>query len=148
MTSLTKRLDAPALGALGCPSAAGCRCGDGAMRMPLARDPPLAQRLDAVVIDTETTGLDAAHARGSSQIGACRIRGAEPIESGNSRRSLIRACRSPPRPRPIHGISDADVRGAPSVCGGRAGDRRASQRELVVIGHSIGFDLAVLEARA
>ena len=45
----------------------------------------------------------------------------------------------------IHGFDDAAVADAPRLCGRLAGVRRASFGDTVLIGHSIGFDLAVLE---
>ncbi|MBX9773415.1 MAG: CBS domain-containing protein [Xanthobacteraceae bacterium] len=99
--------------------------------------------IDAVVLDTETTGLDAANAR-VIEIGAVRLNGGR-IADAPPLRCLVR----PDIPIPaastrIHGFSDAAVSDAPRFAAvwpdfaGYVGDT-------VLIGHSIGFDLAVLE---
>ncbi len=98
--------------------------------------------LDAVVLDTETTGLDPAKAR-VVEIAAVRL-AAGRIETEDAFRRLVR----PNEPIPqaatrIHGIDNATVADAPSF--------RDVWPEFstyldngVLIGHSIGFDLAVL----
>ena len=99
--------------------------------------------IEAVVLDTETTGMEPRSAR-IVEIGAVVVAdGAVRLEE--SFRSFVAA----PQPIPtaataIHGISDADLAGAPrfeavfpdlvGFIGGRA-----------VIGHTIGFDLAVMK---
>ena len=98
--------------------------------------------LDAVVIDTETTGLDPVEAR-IVEFAAIRILG------GRLSDEMFRGLVSPGVSIPaaataIHHIDDAKVAGAPSFAkvwpalvdfiGG-----------IVVVGHNIGFDLAVLE---
>ena len=98
--------------------------------------------LDAVVVDTETTGLDPAEAR-IVEIAAIRIVGGR--LSDETFRSLVSPGVSiPPAATAIHHIDDAKVAGAlrfadvwPALVDfiGRA----------VVIGHNIGFDLAVLD---
>lgn len=99
--------------------------------------------LDAVVLDTETTGLDPARAR-VVEIGAVRIHNGR-VDEGATLRLLVR----PDEPVPaaataIHGIDEAKLADAPDFAaawpqlqefiGGR-----------VVIGHTVGFDLAVLK---
>lgn len=98
--------------------------------------------LHCLVLDTETTGLRVESARIIS-VGAVCIEGTE-IEADGELSFLI----DPGEPIPaastkIHGLSDADVEGAgsfaelvPSLTG--AIDGR------VVVGHNIGFDLAIL----
>ena len=98
--------------------------------------------LRCFVLDTETTGLRVEHARIIS-VGAVCIEGAE-IEAGAELSFLI----DPGEPIPsestkIHGLCDIDVEGAgsfaelaPSLTD--AIDGRA------VVGHNIGFDLAIL----
>lgn len=106
---------------------------------------PLAA-LDAVAIDTETTGLDTARARIVQLAGVAialgKVRSDDPFDTFVDPGEPIS-----PSSTAIHGIDDAAVRGAPpfsdalrafqSFCGAR-----------VLIGHSIGFDLAVLESEA
>ena len=99
--------------------------------------------LDAVVIDTETTGLDPRKAW-IVEIAAVRLVAGR-LQPKTEFRRLVR----PGGPIPklatgIHGIDDASVAGAPAFAdiwpelstfiGGA-----------VVIGHAIGFDLAVLK---
>lgn len=99
--------------------------------------------IDAVALDTETTGLDARKAW-IVEIAAARITGGQ-IEPSSAFRQLVR----PGEPIPaaatrIHGIDDKAVAHAPpftelwpsfaTYIGGA-----------VVIGHTIGFDLAVIE---
>jgi CBS domain-containing protein len=125
--------------------------GERGMRARVETGPPAAARanaipliaLDAAVIDTETTGLDPARARlveiAALPIAAGAIAGTAPF------RVLVH----PGEPIPeaatrIHGIGDAAVAQAPrfpevwpalqAAIGGK-----------VVIGHSLGFDLAVLK---
>jgi CBS domain-containing protein len=99
--------------------------------------------LDAVVIDTETTGLDPAEAR-ILEIAAIRIVGGR-LSADEMFRSLVSPGVSIPAvATAIHHIDDAKVAGAPSFAkvwpvlidfiGGT-----------VVIGHTVGFDLAVLQ---
>ena len=82
--------------------------------------------LDAVVIDTETTGLDPAKAR-VVEIGAVPHRARPP--SMARRRSGVwssRACRYPPRPSRVHGIDDAALADAPPFAEVVAGIRALS----------------------
>ena len=99
--------------------------------------------LDAVVIDTETTGLDPAEAR-IVEIAAIRIAGGR-LSADEIFQSLVSPGISiPAAATAIHHIDDAKVAGAPRFAevwpafvdfiGGA-----------VVIGHTIGFDLAVLQ---
>jgi len=99
--------------------------------------------LDAVVIDTETTGLDPRKAW-VVEIAALRLAGGD-IEAATSLRRRIR----PPSPIPeratrVHGIDDVAVSDAPAFAEiwPEFTDFIADS---VVIGHSIGFDLAVLK---
>lgn len=99
--------------------------------------------LDAFVIDTETTGLDAAKAR-VVQIAAVRLTVGQ-LEEQGSFASLVK----PGEPIPemasrIHGIDDASVSNAPPFA-----EVWPKFRDYVgdgiLIGHSIGFDIAVLK---
>ena len=98
--------------------------------------------LDAVAFDTETTSLDPRVAR-IVEIGAVRLTSGRLIES-----DALRALVNPGVPIPeiaagIHGIDDSKVRDAP--------DFAKAWPELsdfignrVLIGHSIGYDLAII----
>jgi DNA polymerase-3 subunit epsilon/CBS domain-containing protein len=99
--------------------------------------------LDAVVIDTETTGLDAAKAR-IVEIAAVPITAGK-VDGAAAFRALVR----PDEPIPeaatrIHGIDEtalAEVGRFAEIwpsCATAIGDR-------IVIGHTLGFDLAVLK---
>jgi len=99
--------------------------------------------LDAVVIDTETTGLDAAKAR-IVEIAVVPITAGQ-VDGGAALRALVR----PDEPIPeaatrVHGIDEAALAEARSFaeiwpsCAAAIGDR-------IVIGHTLGFDLAVLK---
>jgi DNA polymerase-3 subunit epsilon/CBS domain-containing protein len=98
--------------------------------------------ISAVVMDTETTGLDPANAR-VIEIGAVRLTGGR-IGDEPLRRLVRPDIPIPPESTRIHGFDDARVASAPTFAAvwpeltGYVGD-------MVWIGHSIGFDLAVLE---
>ncbi len=99
--------------------------------------------LDAVVIDTETTGLDPRRAWIVEVAGVRLVAGR--LDTAATLQSRVR----PPVPIPavatsVHGIDDAAVSGAAPFAevwpklSDFVGDR-------LLIGHAIGFDLAVLE---
>lgn len=99
--------------------------------------------LECVVLDTETTGLDARVAR-LVQIGCVRISGGV-ISTGPHFDVLI----NPGVPIPagssaVHGITDAHVARAPSF-GEAAGALEEFLGSAVVVGHTIGYDLTILE---
>ena len=99
--------------------------------------------LDAVVIDTETTGLDPAKAR-ILEFGAVRL-AAGRLDENATLRLLIRP--SEPIAKTaieIHGIDDAAVAAAPEFAKAWPEILDFIGRR-VVIGHSVGFDLAVLK---
>jgi DNA polymerase-3 subunit epsilon/CBS domain-containing protein len=99
--------------------------------------------LDAVVIDTETTGLDPRKAR-LIEIAAVRIASGR-IESARSFRRLVNPGEAIPRETTaIHGIDAAAVADAPSFPQVWP-EFSAFIGPSVVIGHTIGFDLAVLQ---
>ena len=112
---------------------------------PISGAVPLAA-LEVVAIDTETTGLDAGTARIVQLAGVA-------IELGNVRaeeafETLVNPGEAiPPASIGIHGIDDDAVREAPVFAEALPGFEsfRAGR---VMIGHSIGFDLAVLENEA
>jgi CBS domain-containing protein len=99
--------------------------------------------LDAVVIDSETTSLDPRKAR-IVEIAAVRLAAGRLQIAPSYQRRIRPDIPIPPEATRIHGIDDSAVRDAPSfaeawpelavkIAGG------------VVLGHAIGFDLAVLE---
>ena len=99
--------------------------------------------INAVVMDTETTGLDPANAR-VIEIGAVRLTGGRIADAPPLRRLVRPDIPIPADSTRIHGFDDAAVADAPRFA--------AAWPELagyfdntVLIGHSIGFDLAVLE---
>lgn len=107
----------------------------------IALDPMLA--IEAAVLDTETTGLDPAKAR-ILQIGAVHFSRGELISTPVFDRKINPGVPIPPETTRIHGLDAAALDGAPtfpevypelvSFVGPR-----------VLIGHNIGFDLAILE---
>jgi DNA polymerase-3 subunit epsilon/CBS domain-containing protein len=97
--------------------------------------------LDAVVIDTETTGLDPRHAR-IVEIAAVPLVGGR--LGAESFRSLVQPGEPiPPSASAIHGIDDAAVAAAPRFAQMWPDFLKAADGA-VVIGHTIGFDLAVI----
>jgi CBS domain-containing protein len=98
--------------------------------------------LDAVVLDTETTGLDPKTAR-LVEVGAVRLSGGVIREDEVFQRFLTQQAPIPAAAKAVHGIDEADLRHARPFAAvheelNRFIDGRA------VIGHTIGFDLAVL----
>ena len=99
--------------------------------------------LDAVVVDTETTGIDPRKAW-IVEIAAVRLVGGR-LQPKSEFRRLVR----PGEPIPklaidIHGIDDAAVADAPAFADIWP-DLSSFIGDAVVIGHAIGFDLAVLK---
>lgn len=102
--------------------------------------------LDAIAIDTETTGLDVTSAR-IVEFGGARISRGQVLTSETLSVLANPAMPMPPESEAVHGISDSMVADAPGFaeaqeqfldwCGNRP-----------LIGYSIGFDLAVLEQEA
>lgn len=100
--------------------------------------------LDAVVIDTETTGLDPRKAR-VVELGAVRLSRGQ-LLLDDSVRQLLRPVNEsiPATATRIHGIDDAAVAESPPF--GDVWPRfETFLGQGVVIGHTIGFDLAVLK---
>ena len=100
--------------------------------------------VDAVVLDLETTGLDPRDAR-LLQIGAVRLGGGQ---TAAEFATLV----NPGVPIPlsasaIHGITGADIIGSPSPPEALAALTTFLQGR-PVIGHAVGYDLAVLRAEA
>jgi DNA polymerase-3 subunit epsilon/CBS domain-containing protein len=114
------------------------------MKGPAGATPLIA--LEAVALDTETTGLDASRVR-IVQFGAIALKAgvvqAEPV---------LDLLVDPGIPIPsasskIHGITNAMVRQAPDFAAAHAALVEFTKGRLIV-GHSIGFDLAVMEKEA
>ena len=99
--------------------------------------------LDAVAIDTETTGLDARTAR-IIEIAVLRIQGLEVSFDGTLRQFIHPQCAIPASATEIHGLTEKDLRGAPEF---RHVVTAFEERidGAVVVGHNIGYDLAVID---
>lgn len=99
--------------------------------------------LDAVVFDSETTGLDPRKAR-IVEVGAVRLVTGRLQEDAPFRRLVRPGEPIPASATRVHGIDDAAVENAPDF---RAlwDEFSAVLQKPVVLGHSIGFDLAVLK---
>lgn len=112
---------------------------------PAAHPPfstPLAA-IDAVVLDTETTSLDATHAR-ILQVGAVRITSGA-IESGDILDRLTDpGLPIPPETTAVHGIDAARVAGAPRFAEVIA-PIEAFVGQRLVIGHAVAYDMTVLK---
>lgn len=107
--------------------------------------PPLTTRLEnlpVLVADLETTGLDVCRDRVVS-IGAISGRGAE-LDRDGSLDLLVDPERPiPPRSTAIHGITDTMVENAPAFPDAFQ-ELDALLTDRVIVGHNIGFDLAIL----
>jgi len=99
--------------------------------------------LDAVVLDTETTGLDPRKAR-VIEAAAVRI-AAGKIDTQDAFRSYINPCEPIPAfSTAVHGIDNGKVAQAPvfAVMWPKLSDYIGNA---VVVGHTLGFDLAILQ---
>lgn len=99
--------------------------------------------LDALAIDTETTSLDAAKAR-IIEIAGVPIRDGAPAETGGFTTRINPGEGIPAAATQIHGIDDRAVAQAPSFAQSWPQLSRHLAAD-VLIGHMIGFDLAVLK---
>ncbi|MGE4218126.1 MAG: exonuclease domain-containing protein [Alphaproteobacteria bacterium] len=108
-------------------------------------DTPL-DRLPALVFDSETTGLDVQSDR-IVALGGIRLHGARGFPATRFEELVRPDIPIPPRSTAIHGIGDAMVRDAPTL---RQlwPQLRARWDGAVLVGHNIGFDIAVLRAEA
>ncbi|MCC6780896.1 MAG: CBS domain-containing protein [Hyphomicrobiales bacterium] len=98
--------------------------------------------LDAVVIDTETTGLDPKKAQ-IVEIGAVRLLEGRIASNATFRRIVRPSEPIPPAAAAVHGLDDAQVVDAPSFAQVWPGFLSFMSGTLL-IGHTLGFDLAVL----
>ena len=98
----------------------------------------------AIVLDTETTGLDVKTAR-IIQVGAVGIRQGELVAGEELDRYVDPGVPVPAASTAVHGITDADVKGAPAFAAINA-ELDGFVRERILVGHSIGFDLAMMKA--
>lgn len=113
---------------------------------PAPDDATTLDRLPVLVIDTETTGLDVAKAR-IVALGAVRMFGPR-IFRGVMVDCLVNPGIAIPRASSaIHGIGDSMVADAPPFAE-QARQILDHLGAVVVIGHNIGFDIAVLRAEA
>ena len=99
--------------------------------------------IEAVVLDTETTGLDAQAAR-IVQIGMVRLSGGAIVPGDQLDQLVNPGIAIPPSTTAVHHITDADVRDAPAF----AAIAPAVERFIggaFVIGHTTAYDLVVLE---
>lgn len=100
------------------------------------------REIRAVILDTETTGLDVAHDR-LIQIGATRFQEGRRLENQtfsvriDPHQPIVEAATA------IHGITDAMVAGSPTFAEIRD-EFLAWIGDDIIIGQSIGFDLAIL----
>lgn len=102
--------------------------------------------LDAVAFDTETTGLDTAKAR-IVQIGAVGVAKGT-VRDGETFEILVDPGEAiPSTAAKIHGITNAMVRNARGF-GEAWADFEHFRRGRLLVGYSIGFDLAIMEREA
>lgn len=97
----------------------------------------------AIVADTETTGLDTANDR-VIEIAAVRVLNGEVLDDNFA--ALVQpGLPVPAKSTEIHGITDADLTDAPPFADVMGRFAKWSGND-VLIGYSLGFDLAILEA--
>ena len=99
--------------------------------------------LDAFVIDTETTGLDPGRAR-IVEIGAVPLKAGKLDEKDALRRLVNPGIPIPETATRIHSIDDAAVAAAPGFTAVWP-EFTAAMSDAILIGHTLGFDLAVLK---
>ncbi len=99
-------------------------------------------RMDAVVIDTETTGLDVMQVR-IVQISGVRFSNGRVLTDQTFDSLVNPGVPIPPASTAIHGITDAMVADAPPFAAVKPAFD-AFRGDAVLIGQSVGFDLAVL----
>jgi DNA polymerase-3 subunit epsilon/CBS domain-containing protein len=99
--------------------------------------------LDAVALDTETTGLDARNAR-LVQIAALPLAGGRMRPQDRFERLVNPGVPIPKAATEVHGITDAMVANAPSFAE-VAGNLEAYIGRAILIGYAIAYDVTVLE---
>ncbi len=99
--------------------------------------------LDAVVLDTETTGLDPSKAR-IVEIGRVPLKGGRLVESAGQRQLVNPGLPIPDATTRIHKIDDVMVADAPGFAAVWP-DLATAMSGAILIGHTLGFDLAVLK---
>lgn len=114
-------------------------------KVPTPTHTPLAA-LPAMVLDLEATGLNVRNDR-VVQAAAIPMLGAEILDAPRLEQLVNPGVPIPESARRIHGISDADVADAPAFSEIVETLRRLLSGR-VVIGHHIGFDLALLRNEA
>ncbi len=110
---------------------------------PLAPDHALSA-LPILALDTETTGLDPSYDRVLS-IGAVRMVGSRLYRAAAINILVDPGRRIPARTIAVHGISNAIVDGAPFFRE-VAGEVETATRGLVLVGHHVDFDVAMIAA--
>jgi DNA polymerase-3 subunit epsilon len=104
------------------------------------------REIDFVVFDCEMTGLQPARGDEIVQIGAVRVVGGR-ILTGEGFERLVNPGRPiPPASIRYHGLTDADVAGAPRI-ETVLPEFRAYVGEAVMVGHNAAFDMAFLAAK-
>lgn len=98
--------------------------------------------LDAIVFDTETTGLDASEAR-LLQFGAVHIE-AGALAAARFECKVNPGVAIPPASTKIHGLTAESLAGAPTFPEAYARFCGFAESR-VLIGHNVGFDLAILQ---
>ncbi|MBN8534596.1 MAG: CBS domain-containing protein [Rhizobiales bacterium] len=98
--------------------------------------------LDAIVFDTETTGLDASEAR-LLQFGAVHIE-AGTLAATRFECKVNPSVAIPPASTKIHGLTAESLAGAPTFPEAYARFCGFAETR-VLIGHNVGFDLAILQ---
>ena len=124
---------------------------DLALHDSLPSSPPPAEatllsELPGIVVDCETTGLEPQRDRIVS-VGAVRTHGTRVYAHANLDILIDPEMAIPRTSTVIHGIDNAMVQGAPGIRTGLASLETISGN-CVVIGHNIGFDLAILAAES
>ena len=109
---------------------------------PPAPSTPLVA-LDAVAIDTETTGLDVRTAR-LIQFGAVRVRAGAVQPSEQMTRLVDPGVAIPAEASKVHGITAQDVAGAHDFAT-FAPDMEAFLGRAILIGHTTSYDIAILK---